>query len=97
MMCSPLAGLKITDGPVEEAYGGTPEGVVISSDGDYMVCIGKCLTAMGLTKRYPLLNETNFTSDGRVHVYKWGPPTWGEILNVERFIAECGIGGHSDR
>jgi hypothetical protein len=66
-------GLKIVGGKIE-AYGGdqTFGGAVITSDGNYMITIGKYLTEVGSAKRYPLNNSTNFTTDGQLHFYEWG-------------------------
>jgi len=81
------AGIKIVGGKIE-AYGGdqTFGGTMISSDGNYMVTIGKYLTATGLTKRYPLNNATNFTADGQVHIYAWDTvpitDTWVEVVDL---------------
>jgi len=71
------AGLKITGGNIE-AYGLAHSfgGMLMSSDGNYMACVGKYLTATGLTKRYPINNATNFTSDGRINIYRWSVNSW---------------------
>jgi hypothetical protein len=80
---TPGAGMKITAGKIE-AYGGdqTFGGTIMSSDGNYTVSIGKFLTATGLTKRYPLNNATNFTADGRVHIYKWVTSAWVQVASI---------------
>jgi len=80
---TPGAGLKITGGKIE-AYGGdqTFGGTILSSDGNYLICIGKYLTATGLTKRYPLNNATNFTADGRIHGYRWNGTGWVEYISI---------------
>lgn len=74
------AGLKLTNGNIE-AYGGTHSfsGTIMSSDGTYMALIGKTLTATGLTKRYPLNDNTNMTADGKIHVYRWAS-NWVETV-----------------
>jgi hypothetical protein len=74
---TPGAGLKITGGKIE-AFGDphTFGGTIISSDGNYMITIGKALNATGLTKRYPLNNSTNFTVTGRMHFYRWAATDW---------------------
>jgi hypothetical protein len=76
---TPGAGLKITGGNIE-AYGASQTfgGTIISSDGNYMVSIGKALTATGQGKRYPLNNGTNFSVDGKIHLYYWASSTWTE-------------------
>ena len=72
---TPGAGFKVEDGNLE-AYGLDHAfgGAILSSDGNYMVCIGKYLTSGlngGLSKRYPLNNSQNFTEDGKIHIYYW--------------------------
>jgi hypothetical protein len=83
---TPGAGFKVEDG-VLEAYGGDHSfgGTILSSDGNYLVAIGKQLTATGLTKRYPLNSDTspdNFDPDGRINVYVWSTSTWVLRANV---------------
>ena len=80
---TPGAGLKITGGKIE-AYGLAHSfgGTILSSDGNYMVAIGKYLTGTGLTKRYPLNNSANFTADGQVHFYSWVTSAWVELCNI---------------
>jgi hypothetical protein len=84
---TPGSGFKLTNGTIE-AYGGdqTFGGTIVSSNGGYLVSIGKFLTANGLTKRYPLNNAINFTVDGRIHMYFWDTvptvDTWAEIAHL---------------
>jgi len=90
------AGLKIDAGKIE-AYGGdhTFGGTIMSSDGNYMVLIGKQLTATGLTKRYPLNNATNMTADGQIHLYHFETTDWKELLDLgtSTFGSDVGVIG----
>jgi hypothetical protein len=81
---TPGAGLKITGGNIE-AYGATQTfgGPLIASDGNYMASIGKYLTTTGKGKRYPLNNGTNFTADGKVHLYVWFSNAWRDVYGEE--------------
>jgi hypothetical protein len=74
---TPGAGFKLSSGALE-AYGNSHAfgGNLVSSDGNYMVSIGRTLTATGKTKRYPLHNATNFTENGRLELWKWETDTW---------------------
>jgi len=93
---TPGAGLKIDGGKIE-AYGGdhTFGGTIMSSDGNYMVLIGKQLTATGLTKRYPLNNATNMTADGQIHLYHFETTDWKELMDLgtSTFGSDVGIMG----
>ena len=87
---TPGAGLKITGGNIE-AYGLTHSfgGTIISSDGAFMISIGKFLTATGQTKKYPINNATNFTPlSGCLVGYAWVGSAW-----VERFRLGNATGG----
>jgi hypothetical protein len=81
-------GFKVSDSGLIESYGlgAVFGGTVMSSDGSYMVTIGKKLTATGLTTRYPPNNSTYFTSDGQLHVYFWdtvpATDTWRDICSI---------------
>jgi hypothetical protein len=81
---TPGAGLKITGGNIE-AYGSTQTfgGPLIASDGNYMASIGKYLTTTGKGKRYPLNNGTNFTADGKIHLYKWESTVWKPMYGYD--------------
>ena len=80
---TPGAGLKITGGAIE-AYGDSQTfgGTLISSDGNFMICVGKKLTGTGATKRYPLNNTTNFTQDGRFNAYEWVSSAWVAVASI---------------
>jgi hypothetical protein len=73
--------MKIAGGVIE-AYGGDHVfgGTIMSSDGNYLVLIGKALTTTGRGKRYPLNNGTNMTYDGQNHQYIWDGSNWINVL-----------------
>lgn len=74
------AGLKITDGSIE-AYGASQTfgGTLLTSDGSYLISAGKYLTDTGKNKKYPLNNGTNFTADGKMHIYLWDSG-WKDVV-----------------
>ncbi len=77
-------GFKINDLGNFEGWGTdqTFGGTVLSSDGNYMVAIGKSLTAIGWTKQYPLNNATNFTVGGKLHIYSWSGSAWVSYVDL---------------
>jgi hypothetical protein len=93
MVSTPGTGFRLQDGKIE-AHGLTHTfgGTMMISDGNFMVVIGKYLTATGLTKRYPWNNDTNLTADGQIHIYKWSGSAW-----VENSSIGLKTGGGDDR
>ena len=81
---TPGAGLRIADGGLEayglgHVFGGT----MLISDGNFLVAIGKYLTASGLEKKYFPNNDTYVTADGQMHIYKWDDSAgWVEYASI---------------
>jgi hypothetical protein len=93
---TPGAGMKLdVDSGKIEAYGNAHSlgGDLVSSDGNWMVSVGKSLTATGLFKRYPLHNATNFASTGQIHIYRWSGSAWIESSVLGGGAGSSGISG----
>lgn len=76
-------GLKISGGKIEaNGLGHSFGGTMLITDGNFLVSIGKFLTAAGLERKYFQNNDTNLTADGQIHVYTWRSNAWVSLMTL---------------